>query len=444
MVSLSNHERGAPHASTSSASGIIWGRWLVIPSRQKGAPPVIAKRLYSIDALRGLGALVVVFWHWQHFWAVRGTWQAIWSRADEPFYWALKPFYDQGWVAVDIFFAVSGFVFFWLYLEPVARREIGVGKFALQRFSRLYPLYFVTLLAATAMQFAFQSRAGNFFIFDANDWQHFVKSIFLVQNWLPPDEMQSFNGPAWAVSIEVLLYVLFFGAVRLGLRGPAGAVALAMIGAIVFFWEGQIGRGIMGFFWGGATFYAVRALVSHPRARTIAAFVIVAAITAWAVCVIEVYLGPIQALFAMSPFAKFFSAHEYPIFLQSYILVVVPLTLAALALHEQLFGGRYARLNFLGDISYSTYLIHFPMQLALALLALSFGWMPADFMHDWVMLAFYAVLIPLGWLSYCYLERPLQSLIRRPRHPRGRSPAHPLPQAIIRYLTAIKLRCKSG
>src|SRR5438105_1090357 len=120
---------------------------------EQGSPPVIAKRLYSIDALRGVGALAIVFWHWQHFWAVRGTWQAVWSRADEPFYAAFKPLYDQGWAAADIFFAVSGFVFFWLYLEPVAKREIGAVKFALQRFSRLYPLYVLTLLIATAMQF---------------------------------------------------------------------------------------------------------------------------------------------------------------------------------------------------------------------------------------------------------------------------------------------------
>ncbi|HLY04966.1 MAG TPA: acyltransferase [Rhizomicrobium sp.] len=374
---------------------------------------MIAKRLYSIDALRGVGALAIIFWHWQHFWAVRGTWQAVWSRSDEPAYRVFKPLYDQGWAAVDIFFAVSGFVFFWLYLNPVAKREIGAGKFTLQRFSRLYPLYVVTLLAATAMQFAFQSRTGNFFIFDANDWQHFVKSIFLVQNWLPPDELQSFNGPAWAVSIEVLLYVIFFAAVRFGLRGPLGAICFAIAGAIIFFWDGQIGRGIMGFFWGGAMFYVVRALVSHPRAKTIALFVIAAAITAWVVCVVEIYLGPIQALFAVTPFAKFLLAHAYPIFLQSWIFIVVPLTIVALALHEQLFSAAYQRLTFLGDISYSTYLIHFPMQLVLALLALRFGWMPADFMQGWVMLAFYAVLILLGWLSYTYFERPLSSFIRK-------------------------------
>lgn len=376
--------------------------------------PLTAKRLYSLDVLRGVAALAIIFWHWQHFFAVRGTWQAVWSRAMEPAYEVFKPLYDQGWVAVDIFFAVSGFVFFWLYLEPVARREIGAGKFALQRLSRLYPLYIATLLAATAMQLAFHHETGNWFIFDANDWPHFVKSVLLVQQWLPPDELQSFNGPDWAVSIEVLLYILFFAAVRIGLRGPVACVCLAAAGAVFFFHEGQIGRGVTGFFWGGATYYAVRALASAGHAKTISRLVALAAVITWGIAVGDVYLGFIESAFARAPapVAQFFLGHEYPIFLLAFIFIVVPLTLAALALHEELFGGAWARFTLLGDISYSTYMIHFPMQLALALIALRLGWMPADFMHGYVIVAFYAVLIGLGMLSYTCFERPVQAAIR--------------------------------
>jgi peptidoglycan/LPS O-acetylase OafA/YrhL len=375
---------------------------------------VNAKRLYSLDVLRGVAALAIIFWHWQHFFAVRGSWQAVWSRAMEPLYPVFKPLYEEGWVAVDIFFAVSGFVFFWLYLEPVRRREIGAGKFALQRISRLYPLYIATLLIASALQLAFHRATGNWFIFGANDWSHFVKSILLLQQWLPPDELQSFNGPAWAVSIEVLLYVVFFLVVRLGLRGPIAASALALVGALVFFHDGQIGRGIMGFFWGGATYYAVQATASRPYAKTIARGVAVAALATWCIAVADIYLGFHQSLFGMLPLplARFMIGYEYPVFLFAFILLVVPLTLAALALHEELFGGAWSRLTLLGDISYSTYMIHFPMQLALALLALRLGWMPADFMHWYVVLEFYAALIGLGALSYTCFERPMQGFIR--------------------------------
>ena len=373
-----------------------------------------AKRLYSLDVLRGVAALAIIFWHWQHFFGIHGTWQPGWSRLQEPGYAVFKPLFDEGWVAVDIFFAVSGFVFFWLYLEPVRRREIGAGKFALQRFSRLYPLYFVTLLLAAALQLAFHHVTGNWFIFDANDWSHFVKSIFLVQQWLPPDEAQSFDGPVWAVSIEVLLYLIFFVGVRLRLRGAIACIGLSLVGAVYFFQDGQIGRGIMGFFWGGATYYAVEAIAPLANARSIARGVAFAALAAWAIAIADIYLGFHNTLISMLPFeaARFTIGYEYPIFLMAFILVVVPLTLAALALHEELFGGAWERFTLLGDISYSTYLIHFLMQLSLALLALHFGWTSADFMHGWAMIAFYAVLIGLGWASYTYFERPAQAFIR--------------------------------
>ncbi len=373
-----------------------------------------ASRLYSIDALRGVAALAIVLWHWQHFYAVSGTWAAGWNRIDQPFYPFLKPLYDQGWAAVDLFFAVSGFVFYWLYLEPVARREIGTGKFALQRFSRLYPIYLVTLLVATALQLLFHRATGNWFIFDANDWHHFIASLFLVQNWLPPDESQSFNGPAWAVSIEVLLYVIFFAGARLRLRGPLPALVMVLAGVVLFPWEGQISRGITDFFMGGLVFYATSQIVRHARARMLARIVAAAAILAWTAAVVEIYLGPIQLLFrhAPAPLAQAFAANEYRVFLFAYILVICPLTLAALALHEELFGGPYARLAFLGDISYSTYMVHFPMQLTLALLALHFGWKPADFMSGLTMILFYGGMILLGALSYRYFERPMQALIR--------------------------------
>ena len=42
----------------------------------------------------------------------------------QPFFWLLKPLYIQGWAAVDLFFALSGFVFFWLYSENIAERRV--------------------------------------------------------------------------------------------------------------------------------------------------------------------------------------------------------------------------------------------------------------------------------------------------------------------------------
>jgi peptidoglycan/LPS O-acetylase OafA/YrhL len=57
-------------------------------------------------------------------------------------------------------------------------------------------------------------------------------------------------------------------------------------------------------------------------------------------------------------------------------------------------------------------MIHFPLQVSLALIANTYDVEPAFFMQAWVMGAFYAVLIVLGWLSYRFFERPAQAIIR--------------------------------
>ena len=41
--------------------------------------PMEPKRLTSLDALRGVAALSIVVWHWQHFFAISGRWQTGWT-----------------------------------------------------------------------------------------------------------------------------------------------------------------------------------------------------------------------------------------------------------------------------------------------------------------------------------------------------------------------------
>ena len=225
----------------------------------------MAKRLYALDTLRGFAALSIVLWHWQHFYAVSGTWQEGWQKSAQPFYLFLKPFYDEGWAAVDLFFALSGFIFFWLYSEAIGEGRMGAARFAWLRFSRLYPLHLVTLLAVGAMQYIFHRATGNYFIFDTNDAQHFVTNLFLAQQWLPPTLEQSFNGPAWSVSIEVLLYGVFFVFCRMGQRGLGIMLCVALAAVPLMWWQFFIARGLMGFFVGGATFHMSRIVAARTR-----------------------------------------------------------------------------------------------------------------------------------------------------------------------------------
>jgi peptidoglycan/LPS O-acetylase OafA/YrhL len=376
------------------------------------------KRLYSLDTLRGFAALSIVIWHWQHFFAISGTWQPGWQKTSQPFYLFLKPLYDEGWAAVDLFFALSGFIFFWLYGEAIREGRMGAGRFAWLRFSRLYPLHLVTLLAVAAMQYFFERATGNYFIFDVNDAQHFLTSLLFAQQWLPPTLDQSFNGPSWSVSIEVLLYGVFFVFCRSGLRGPWMALLIAVLAIPLLVWNEFIARGLMGFFLGGATYHVSRLFVAHASARRIAQWSAAIALGLWAVVWIEAYLGPLHAACYwlsghISPeLGRLYIGYSRNLFLLLFVFIVAPATLLALALHEQVLGGAWHRLAFVGDISYSTYMLHFPMQLALALIAVRFALTPATFQNPVALILFYVALIGLGGLSFHYFERPMQNFLR--------------------------------
>jgi peptidoglycan/LPS O-acetylase OafA/YrhL len=376
------------------------------------------KRLYSLDALRGVAALAVVFWHWQHFFAVGGDWQEGWRRETQPLWWLFKPLYLTGWAAVDLFFALSGFVFFWLYAEAIRTRAMDAGKFAVLRASRLYPLFFVTLIYVLCMQAVFHAKSGAYFIFPADDWWHFAASLVMAQQWLPPNTDQTFNGPAWSVSIEVLLYCLFFLACRAGLRGPKTAIALSLCGIFLIDWNWFIARGICGYFLGGAVYFVTERIKVSAHAPRIARIIGLTAIALWGVVLVETLYGPLHAACdwlagAASPgLGRFYAAENDNFFLLLFVYTVSPVTIAGLALHEQVLGGTYAKLHWLGDISYSTYMIHFPLQVTCAVLAWQFAVPSSWFQTDIALVLFYAVLIGLGLASYRWLERPAQSLIR--------------------------------
>jgi peptidoglycan/LPS O-acetylase OafA/YrhL len=378
------------------------------------------KRLYSLDAIRGLAALTIVIWHWQHFFALSGTWQAVWQRDWQPFYGLLEPLYLQAWAAVDLFFALSGFVFFWLYREAIRERKVKAGTFALLRFSRLWPLHALMLVVVLGLQTLFHGRTGTYFIFPADDWGRFAANLFAVQQWVPPNADQTFNGPAWTVSIEGGLYVLFFVMCRAGLNGWKSALAVALAGITLFHWNWFISRGLMGFFLGGVAYFVVEWVRGHRNARMISQGLGITALALWAFVVIEILYEPLHnALSWISDNVPddwdYYSENANDIFHIAYIFTVIPFTVVARALSEavlDLFPTFYKKTTYLGDISYSVYMLHFPLQIACALGALWIGLQPAFFMHWWAMLAFYAVLLSLASVSYAYYEKPMQKLIR--------------------------------
>lgn len=185
-----------------------------------------------IDICRGVAAFSVLTWHYQHFfYAGAGNLFPPQSRPNQPFYSVLWPLYEQGGLAVQFFWLLSGFVFAATYLD----RPVNGWWFVANRVARLYPLHFATLCLVALLQYLSWVSVGHFQIYPFNDAFHFVLNLFMAQFW-GFQSGYSFNAPTWSISVEVVIYAVFLASLPVLKKSPlpvavscAGIAVLAMM-----------------------------------------------------------------------------------------------------------------------------------------------------------------------------------------------------------------------
>lgn len=384
------------------------------------APPLHPReaRFYELDILRGLAAIIVVMFHYKHFLLISDT--AGFDYGHMPFSAVLMPFYVYGQFFVELFFAISGYVFFWLYAQPIEAGRTDAWSFFVARFARLYPLYFVTLLLVAVLQMAYRARTGADFIYRQDTLANFSLNLLMIQQWIPY-AVQSFNGPAWSISVEVFLYALFFGLCVFRVNSLKVLAALFLVGAVVRLTSDptvDFLRGVPSFFQGGLVYYAVQAVRRHEvwRRRL-----------AWGLAVILPLLWGLSYALGFRP-ANGLIGHDLlsTIFnVPAFLYIVMPLTLLAIGLMQGHWRARWLdrdhlhRISWIGDISYSIYLIHFPLQLGLMLVLarLPFAERAVIFSSPLALLGFMALAAGLGWLSFRYFEMPMRRYLTRRMRP---------------------------
>jgi peptidoglycan/LPS O-acetylase OafA/YrhL len=73
-------------------------------------------RLYLLDIARGLAAITIGIFHYKIFYTHNFS-ANNYILEDQPYYNYIRLVYEHGWIAVQFFFLLSGFIFFKLYLR---------------------------------------------------------------------------------------------------------------------------------------------------------------------------------------------------------------------------------------------------------------------------------------------------------------------------------------
>jgi peptidoglycan/LPS O-acetylase OafA/YrhL len=363
----------------------------------------IPSRNIALDGLRGLAALgVVIFhykWHFNHA-----------ASFTPPFQETLKILYAMGGLSVDFFFCLSGFVMYRRYAGEIASGQLSLKDFAAGRLARLYPLIVLTLCATALFQLVLFWMKGKFFIFENNSVKTFFLNLFFLQFHFFGEGF-SFNAPSWTLNLEFFSYFLFYAVVRWKAFLLAKTLAVAAFFFFLFarkinvpapFLSSTFQWCFSGFFIGGLCFFlwSVVQRFSHTKRNVIGVSFLV---TSLAVAAIWGF-GWDKWLPIISPLPNFYPPQ---ISLMAIGFPSLILAFATSPFLEKVLSGRIFKI--LGDLSYSLYLWHLPIQLLILIILFPLNLNLSALFASRTFFIFYtSICLVAAHLSYHFFEKPAQ------------------------------------
>lgn len=191
-----------------------------------------------LDAARGVAALAVFIYHLKTF---------VFPDVRGPEFLTLSSSY----LAVDLFFLMSGIVLAKAYGEKLVSGYMSFGKFMSVRFFRLYPLYILGMTLGIGYMLV-KIAINHEVDLGPSD---FIRSMFLNMFFLPDfwneNGIFAFDPAAWSLSLEWLINIIFaLLLIKMGQKQLGGVVATSA--AVLLYFGIRCGNFDLG--WSGSNF----------------------------------------------------------------------------------------------------------------------------------------------------------------------------------------------
>lgn len=366
-------------------------------------------QFYLINLARTFAAICVVLQHYQHFFFVGpNSYQDSFVRAGQPFYEIIKPLYLFGGVSVQFFFVLSGFIFFLIYKDKIYSKNINFKKFFILRFSRLYPLHILTLFLVLILQYYHEYLNGEFFVHTANNFKNFILHLFLIQQWgftMP----WAFNAASWSISVELLLYLTFYFLVKKIIknifRTSIILILIFILNILIQPFLSHVIVGFLCFYTGGITYFVYKKLCIIIKINQLNAFYVIALLA----LIDFIVFGKFLNFYFLDIQKNFELLIGERIFLLLFF-VKFPLIILNLSLLQNFYKDLGKSLKIIGEISYTIYLVHFPIEIIFSLINKNL--ISLDFKNNFVFLTYLISIILTSIFIFKFFEQPAKNLIR--------------------------------
>lgn len=302
--------------------------WIGTRPQDSGVSMQASTRYYELDLLRFLAALSVVFYHY----GFRGY---AGDRLSDLAFPTLAPLVKYGYLGVDLFFMISGFVIL------MSAQQLNVGQFLRSRACRLYPAFWVCVtLTAALMGLIGDDRYPI-------SWRQYLWNLTMVSGFW---EVPFVDGVYWTLLVEIKFYGLIallltfrqLQHIQYYLMGWLTLVFLSPKLAFPEWLNALVFPEWAPYFIAGAVFYLIRQRgIQWPLAATLFGAYLLALRNAW-------WRTPNQALYFQT---------EFSVPLVMGLITLCFVVMGLLALNRLGWLNHRAMLS-VGMLTYPLYLLH--------------------------------------------------------------------------------------